>query len=572
MPITYLRVEFSQKEAVKALGARWDTNERKWFVPEGRDLAPFRAWLPAGAGSTQIAISDEKSGAVQIAIRGSTLSELLAGVANAVAQAYRTGTWTIVDVVQASLKGHVYLELAERDSKGSVLAKARGMIWARVAEEILPPFEAATGMSIGPGIKLLVRAKPVFSAQHGFTLTIDAIDPDYTLGDLEARKREIRDRLKSEGLWERNKALDFPWDFNRVVVLAPRDAAGLGDFQAEALRLERVGLCSFHYVHARFQGEGAAAEILHNVRAALSELDYGRSGAIDAVVFIRGGGAVNDLAWLNDYALAKFVCELTLPVLTGIGHERDSTILDEVAHTSFDTPSKVVAGIETLIAKRARSAHAEFAAIADLARNQIAQTHRTIEQARNGVQTTALRQLRLVRNSGEEAIEIVRVSARRSIASAAAQTRDLMQDIRVYATTHVAVAKQEVPQLLANVRERARARVDLASSMSDQTMDAILDRTNIAVGQMRNSVDETLGRFVHDARQGLARAGSEAEGLMREISGQGPQKTLARGFAHVRDENGKTVMSANDASTGAIIEVTFHDGAVPATVGRKEKK
>ncbi len=573
MPVTYLQVSFSQKEAVKALGARWDTNERKWFVPDGRDLAPFKAWIPASSAANQVAIPEEPASLVQVAKRGATLSELLAGVANAVAQAYKAGVWTVVDVVQATLKGHVYLELAERDANGVVLAKARGMIWERVAESILPPFEAATGMSIGPGIKLLVRAKPVFSAQHGFTLTIDAIDPDYTLGDLEARKREIQARLKKEGLWGRNKSIESPWDFNQVIVIAPRDAAGLGDFRAEALRLERVGLCTFHYVHSRFQGEGAAAEILEQARSAMADWAAKHDGVLDALVFIRGGGAVNDLAWLNDFELAKFICESPVPVLTGIGHERDSTILDEVANTSFDTPSKVIAGMEAVIAKRARTAHAAFNAITDLTRAHLAQTHRNIDLARSSVQTNATRQLRAVRNTSDEAFEVVRQRARRTVVNAGEQTRDLLQEVKGQASTHIALAKQAVPHLLSQVRERSWARVEVARTTSDQALDAILDRAGMDVRRIKSTVDDTLGRFVHDAHQGLARAGSQAEGLIREISGQGPQKTLARGFAHVRDENGRTVMNANTLGDGSIINVTFHDGAVPATVGaRKEKK
>lgn len=573
MPITYLRIEFSQKDVVKALGARWDSAERKWYVPEGRDLEPFRAWLSEPQASTQVAVPEKTAAIIQVGKRGSTLSELLAGVANVVAQAYKGGVWTIVEVVQATLKGHVYLELAERDANGVVLAKARGMIWDRVAEGILPPFEAATGMSIGPGIKLLVRAKPVFSAQHGFTLTIDAIDSDYTLGDLEARKREIRARLKKEGLWGRNKSIESPWDFNRVIVLAPRDAAGLGDFQVEALRIQRVGLCTFHYVHSRFQGEGAAAEIVEQARAALLEWERKKGGVLDAIVFIRGGGAVNDLAWLNDFDLAKFVCELSVPVLTGIGHERDSTILDEVANTRFDTPSKVITGIEAVIAKRARTAQAAFTAIADLARSYVAQTSRTMDLARSSVQTNATRQLRAMRDSSDEAIEIVRQRARRTITSASEQTRDLMQEVKGQASTHVALAKQAGPQLLAQVRDRSTARIEVAVTASDQVICAILDRAGMDVRRMMASMDDSLDRLTHDARQGLASASTQAEGLMREISGQGPQKTLARGFAHVRDENGRTVMNASALSSGSIINVTFHDGAVPATVSSsKEKK
>ncbi|MDP3639534.1 MAG: exodeoxyribonuclease VII large subunit, partial [Azonexus sp.] len=187
----------------------------------------------------------------------------------------------------------------------------------------------------------MVRAKPVFKAQYGFSIEIDAIDPEYTLGDLEARKREIRTRLQQEGIYDANKKLSSPWDFNAVLVVAPQGAAGLGDFQAEATRLERFGICRFVYATSRFQGEGAANEIKQALQSALQHWRDSAMSTPDAVVIIRGGGAVNDLAWLNDYELAKHICTMKIPVLTGIGHERDNTILDEVSNIRFDTPSKV---------------------------------------------------------------------------------------------------------------------------------------------------------------------------------------------------------------------------------------
>jgi exodeoxyribonuclease VII large subunit len=331
MSETFLNAPFKDKEKVKALGGRWDSERRLWYVPAGTDLAPFAAWMPLAPASTEIALV-EAAGELAAVRRGMKLSELLAGVSQAVALAFKVGAWTMVEVLDTRLRGgHVYIEVSERDADGVVLAKANAVIWASTANRILPEFERATGAKIGPGIKLLVRARPVFKAQFGFSLEIDAIDPDYTLGDLEARKREIRARLQREGLFDANRNLPAPWDFNAVIVVAPQGAAGLGDFSAEAERLEKFGVCRFTYVYSRFQGEGAAAEIRSALLGAMAAWVKSRKPLPDAVAIIRGGGAVNDLAWLNDYDLARCICELEVPVLTGIGHERDSTVIDEVA-------------------------------------------------------------------------------------------------------------------------------------------------------------------------------------------------------------------------------------------------
>lgn len=358
MPGTVLTTPFKDKDRVKLLGARWDTERRCWYVPDGLDLAPFAAWLPQGVAPS--------SAATEVTTRQSvSLSQLLAGVGQAVAAAYRTGVWTRVEVVKIDVRrGHAYLELTERATDGGSIAQARATIWADTANVIVPQFEQATGAVLGPGIKLLVRARPTVHPQYGLSLTIDGIDPEYTLGDLEARKREIRERLRREGLFDLNRKLPSPWDFNAVPVVAPQGGAGLGDFEAEARRLERFQICSFTYVFSRFQGEGAAAEIRTALMDALDACRSPNHAPPDAVVIIRGGGAVNDLAWLNDYELARCICELDVPVLTGIGHERDNTILDEVAHQRYDTPSKVIGGIEQRIRQRADEAKAAFELIA----------------------------------------------------------------------------------------------------------------------------------------------------------------------------------------------------------------
>ena len=509
MSATYLQVPFRDKDSAKALGARWDPAQRQWYVPAGRELAPFAAWLPAGLVDASPPLPPDSSVAAvafparfpaaadELAIPASrlatasepaaayaspssslqrqpgiSLSQLLAGVSQLVAQSFPAGLWTLVEVLDARLRnGHVYLELSERDASGQLLAKANGMIWASNATRILPEFERATGATLGPGIKLLVRARPVFKPQYGFSLELDAIDSGYTLGDLEARKREIRERLQREGLYARQKQLAPPWDYQHVLVIAPEAAAGLGDFQAEAARLQRHAVCRFDYAYSRFQGEGAAAEIRSVLLQALQGLAPGDRP--DAVVIIRGGGAVNDLAWLNDYALARTCCELELPLLTGIGHERDSGLLDEVAQQRFDTPSKVIAGIEQLIVRRAAEARAHFEAIARL--------------------------------------------GQRSIAQARSQAQQTEAQVRVLARRQLDAARYRVPAAWSEVRTQAR----------------------LALRQARES----------------------SRALMREIAGQGPDKTLARGFAIVRDAgSGQVLQRAAELRPGQPLQIQFHDG------------
>jgi exodeoxyribonuclease VII large subunit len=540
MPVTYLQVPFRDKDSAKALGARWDPARRQWYVPDGREPAPFAAWLPQGeaaaAGAAALApaaiaapgmpalTEPAATYAAPARAAGMPLSQLLAGVSQLVAQSFPAGAWVLADVVDTRLRnGHVYLELAERDAAGQLLAKASAMIWASTAARILPEFERATGANLGPGIKLLLRARPVFKPQYGFSLEIDAIDSGYTLGDLEARKREIRERLQREGLYERQRQLAPPWDYRQLLVIAPEGGAGLGDFQAEAGRLQRHGVCRFDYAYSRFQGEGAAAEIRLALLQGLKKLD--RQGRPDAVVIIRGGGAVNDLAWLNDYELARALCELDLPVLTGIGHERDSTLLDEVAQQRFDTPSKVIAGIEQLIVRRASEARAHFELIARLGQAGIVQARGAAQQADAQIRLLARHQLEL--------------------------------------------ARQRVPAAWAELQANSRLALRRAREQSALGLQQVGERSIADLRQAREGSGRAWQDVSAGCRQALRQGSQSARGLMLEVTGQGPRKTLARGFALVRDAaSGRTLQRASELAPGQALTIQFHDGEVGAQVSR----
>lgn len=545
MPDTYLTTQYRDREQVKSLGARWDPGRRQWFVPSGRDLTPFQAWLvhgvaepppvPSALTPGPYRVGSELSpptpaapgaGATTTAAlgrKGIPLSELLASVAQAVARALPSGAWTVVEVTNLRAKnGHVWLELAERSPDGTVRAQASAVIWESVAEVILPEFERVTGSVLASGIKLLVHAKPRFHVVYGLSLEIDGVDPEYTLGELEARKREIRARLQREGLFDRNRKLAKPWDFNLVLVVSPQDAAGLGDFQAEARQLDRCGVCRFHYAHARFQGPGAPEEILAALRSGLAATAVDGRASPDAVVIIRGGGATNDLAWLNDYELARFVCLLDIPVLTGIGHERDSTVLDEVANTSFDTPSKVVASIVNVIAARIAEARLAFDDIRSAAVAQVSAATAVSERRMASIASDVGRQVTLAHRHVTAFLAQLRTGSARQTRSAAASSRAL-----VTAVEHLAV------QHARDARQASTARMtDLAATSRRMIVEAI----------------------------------ARSQALVREIVGQGPERTLGRGFAIVRNAQRETITHAAQLSAGTDIGVEFRDGEVAARV------
>lgn len=580
MSRTYLTTTFAEKEKVKALGAKFDFDSKRWFVPAGLALERFKPWLPAEAVPAQAASAQRDLAAagpnldapaeattLPAVQRGIALSELMQGVRRAVEGAFREGVWTRLELVDVSLKGHVYLEVAERGQDGSVLAKARAMIWRQVADKILPRFQQEAGMQLAPGIKLLVRARPTMHPQFGFGLEVDAIDAQYTLGDLEARKREIRARLKTEGLWERNRQLPAPWDFARVLVIAPSQAAGLGDFQAEAQRLQQEGLCDFAYAHSRFQGEGVGPEIVAAATECLQAAVERWGAAPDAIVLIRGGGAVGDLAWLNDYDLARFICEAPAPVFTGIGHQKDSTVLDEVAHRSFDTPSKVIAGIEQVIFGRANEARESWREILAAAQRVSGQAAREVEALFAQAKADARAGHGLARQASQEAMAATARLATQQLRRAQQDVQQDWADVREAAQGHVARARAEVPALLREVQAGARVAVRIAGQQARQELDATVQGAQAASQMRRREVEQAFAEIGRSARQQVQVAAAGAEALIREVVAQGPQRTLERGFVVARTQEGDAVTRAAQLAGGQTLLLQFKDGQARAQVG-----
>ncbi|MBO6225928.1 MAG: exodeoxyribonuclease VII large subunit, partial [Psychrobacter sp.] len=247
------------------------------------------------------------------------LSDYSTAVDMVIKQTFDHHVWVKAEIRNLSSKGgHYYFELAEKDDDGKVVASCRGNLWRFKAARVLAKFERATGMPLDRDLTVLLKVAAGFHAQYGFSLTIEDIDPSYTLGDLARQYAQMVDRLTGEGLLTLNQQLPAPFDIEHVLVIAPEKAAGLGDFQADADRLAEAGACHFHYHHATFQGNHAPAEIRQAIVSAQQQFQdtYGRLP--DLLVIIRGGGAVGDLAYLNDYELAALVAEQPVPVWVGI--------------------------------------------------------------------------------------------------------------------------------------------------------------------------------------------------------------------------------------------------------------
>ena len=237
--------------------------------------------------------------------------------------------------VRTNYSGHCYLEFVQKDPRGNALvAKARGMIWSNIYVMLKPYFERETGQTFTSGIKVLVKVTVDFHELYGYSLTVVDIDPAYTLGDMARRRKEIIRRLEEEGVLTLNKELEMPLLPQRVAVISSATAAGYGDFCNQLLN-NSDGLVFYpHLFAAVMQGDKVEASVIAALNAIYKEVDRW-----DVVVIIRGGGATSDLSGFDTYDLAANCAQFPLPIITGIGHERDDTVIDMVSHTRVKTPT-----------------------------------------------------------------------------------------------------------------------------------------------------------------------------------------------------------------------------------------
>jgi exodeoxyribonuclease VII large subunit len=266
------------------------------------------------------------------------LNELLK---ETIARQMEPSYWVVAEIGEMRLtqRGHCYLELIEKDEH-STLAKIRATLWSYNYRRLSGWFEAITGEPLRVGMKILSQVEINFHQVYGLSLNIKDIDANFTLGERARKKQEVLARLAEEGVLEMNKSLSLPVVPQRIAVISSPTAAGLGDFM-DQLENNRYGYqFDVKLFKALMQGDRAAESI---TRAMVEVYEQQESGAqlFDLLVIIRGGGAQVDLDCFDGYDLAAHIAQFPLPVVTGIGHERDETVADMVAHTRMKTPTAV---------------------------------------------------------------------------------------------------------------------------------------------------------------------------------------------------------------------------------------
>lgn len=464
-----------------------------------------------------------------------SLSVFLAPLSAAI-KSVAVSTWVAAEISEISDSHHVYVTLVETGADGKPAAKLKVSIWANAKPKLFARFEQGSGEKLRKGLKVLFKLRPELHPAYGMGATVEDIDPSYTLGDAARKLLELRKRLQDEGAYDRQRLLPQPTDFTSVAVISPAGAAGEGDFRSHADPLEAAGLCRFAYFTATFQGERASPEIVSALRAVYSAH---RAEAFDAVIILRGGGAQSDLAWLNDYEISNAISKMPLPVLVAIGHERDTTILDEIANVSFHTPSKAIAFVTSCIFDNAEAARQAFETIVSTATKAIAINEQRIDASKATIRAGSVSQVRVANDAIATAKGSILSEARREVEviasgldsyistlehSAREGVRKVLERIDS-AVEGVDIGTKRSVVMVVNVLSRAKTVIHGATTRAIAIADReitgwrqlIRDRSFLGHGTMTKAIETTSNAVFAKGESHHARIEAEVEGCRNLI-------------------------------------------------------
>ncbi|MEX0980905.1 MAG: exodeoxyribonuclease VII large subunit [Bacteroidales bacterium] len=452
-----------------------------------------------------------------------TLSTLTGMIQGAMQSAFPDSVWVVAEINELNINrtGHCYMELVEKSvTDDHIVAKSRATIWSSKFRMLRPYFEHTSGTKLQPGIKVLLRAAVSFHQLYGLSLNITDIDPSYTMGEMEMRKREVIARLKAAGIMEMNRELELALVPQRIAVISSETAAGYGDFMGSLVNNSSGFGFSVFLFPAIVQGEAAERSIIN----ALEQV-YHTGERFDAVVLIRGGGSRSDLDCFNGYELTMNIAQFPLPVLTGIGHDRDETIADMVAHRSLKTPTAVA---EFLIDRVI-----EFTDYLDRLQERFSQTIQwIIQQQQMTLQQKASDLHHLTQQyiaEEKHALDLLGSEMKRSLEAMLKEANSLLTDFSGKIKYFWRGLYEHRNRDLRNLQEK-RQRV-------------IADRLKGGREQLRN-IERSLE-------------------LLR------PEKVLARGYSITYSE-GKIRKSVKELKKGALLETRMSDGRVHSIVEKTD--
>lgn len=427
--------------------------------------------------------------------------------------------WVTAEIteIKENSAGHCYLELVEKNSdEKNVRARVKAIIWSNRYRFLKSFFENITGESLNEGLKILVKVKVEYHEIYGLSLIITDIDPSYTIGEMAMKRQLIIKRLEEEGVFTMNKEVDFPVAPQRIAVISSKNAAGYSDF-INHLTGNNSGYVFYTFlIETVMQG----IETEQSIMKALDKIALNIS-LFDVVVIIRGGGSQSDLSWFDNYNIAYYVTQYPLPVITGIGHEKDTSVTDMVAFQSLKTPTAVADYLIDRMTEAENNIMELSTGITNISQNIIEKNRNLIDTFRMKLIPVARLMISDIKEdiSGKiiEIINIGKESVVRAGLSPANQRSRLTSAVRSYSSIKESELK--------------RKRYDLISLSSNT-----LKINNINIAGLQNTLE-----------------------MLR------PEKVLGRGYT-ITSYKGKILKSCDEIKADEIINTQFQDGSISSKV------
>ncbi|MDP3435229.1 MAG: exodeoxyribonuclease VII large subunit [Bacteroidota bacterium] len=449
--------------------------------------------------------------------------------------------WVKAEISEMTVNrsGHCYLDLIETEhGTDTVIARCRATIWSYTFRMLKPYFETTSGQAFTEGLKVLLQAKVEYHEVYGFSLNIRDIDPVYTLGDMARQRREIIRRLEEDGVFEMNKELELPLVPQRIAIISSPTAAGLQDFVDQLHNNPHKFIFYTKLFPAVMQGNEAPGSI---TKALEQIFEY--EEMFDAVAIIRGGGAQIDLACFDNYELAFNVAQFPLPVITGIGHDKDDTVIDMVAHTRMKTPTAVAEFLITGALQFSQQLNELEKHFTELVNDQLEENKNRLNDAAD--QLSLLVNQLIVKQSNR--LEIARIQLKnRSEAFLRNQFSDLKQISAIAKNqTHRYVTRQN------HLLEQSGNKLNFAFRQQ------VLKNKSLLL-QFQNLIKFRSIETIKTEKKNL-------NSIQEKLRLVDPQNILKRGYS-LTMLNGMILKSVHSVKEGDLLETRLSDGKVESMV------
>ncbi len=463
-----------------------------------------------------------------------TLSELHEAIKDILYGNFEERYWIVAEISQLNVAkaGHCYLELIEKNEKGKTIAKTRATIWSYTFRHLKAYFNDMLDEDLKAGMKVMILAKVEFHEIYGYSLNITDIDPTYTLGDQAKKRQEILNQLKEDGVMEMNKEIELPLVPQKIAIISSETAAGYGDF-SEQLKNNAYGYVFYTKLFtATMQGEKAEDSIISALERIYEYEDF-----FDAVIIIRGGGSKEELSCFDNYLLALNIAQYPLPILTGIGHERDESIADLVAHKKLKTPTAVAEFFIEKLAFFEGRLESSFTKIKENVNNYFSEEKYRIESANSKLSPFVKNLL----NSQKSNLLIYEENLKKSMNRAFIHEHYKLEN----AQTKI---KTSTKELL--VRKKTKLK-NLAGEIKN------LNRFQLVFETKKiNNYSERLPQIVQNS---ITNEKNKLELFSKLLKIVSPEQVLKRGYALLM-KDGKIIKSTSGISKNEKLKVKMHDG------------